>query len=283
MLNKDAPLTVPGTDLLAFADLDSIDVIWVVPGAPRLALAADGQADVSIMLYRRGPTGPIEGGQLTLGLDLALTDAERTAAAAVVRQRQDVARVKEETKARLRATVQSPGGQPAQPPPQAIAVGEPHGSAKVLPPPDVRTMNWLSADYSVELVPGLVLAGRGSLMGTNNAIVVTALDPGTGPEVEKAWANGLPDCVAQATVTVEAATQSSAAGSTTTSSTSYVESTSTGDTDPEFHSHTSSQSGYQDTHVGARIRRAEPLDLLLRGPLTVPSAARTSRRTEISL
>jgi hypothetical protein len=185
---------------------------------------------------------------------------------------------KEETKTRLRAVAQGLPGTPPDGRPQGIAVGEPHGRPRTPPPPDVRTMSWLSADYSVELVAGTVLTGRGSLMGTNNATLVAALDATNGPVIEKAWAAGLPDAKSQARITVEAATEAAAGN---TSSTGSVESTSTGDSDGSY-SHTSTRSEYQDTHVGTRIRIAQPLELILGGPLTLPTSVRTSHRTELS-
>jgi hypothetical protein len=77
VLDADAPLDVPGADVLAYRDLDDAAVVWALPAGPRFA-TEDGAPEIALLLYRHGAQGPLAGGQLTAGLDLALTADERS-------------------------------------------------------------------------------------------------------------------------------------------------------------------------------------------------------------
>lgn len=79
MIDLSRPLPLPDLRVRAWADTDDDAVVWACAAGPRWVIGADGDPEVSLLLYRRGASGPVEGGQATAGVDLALTSAERDA------------------------------------------------------------------------------------------------------------------------------------------------------------------------------------------------------------
>lgn len=182
MLDPNMPVSIPGSDLLAYADLDAAEVLWVCPRAPRLTRAADGGADIQLLLYRRGASGPIEGGQFSLSIDFALTPAESAAALQAASLR--------------RAAVTDTESEP--------------------PPARWQSFAWRSAALTVTLAPGIQLRGNGSLIGSNTATLAMSLDAATAPGIDHAWSSGFPDATATAEVEVDAMTSGSASTTLTT-------------------------------------------------------------------
>jgi hypothetical protein len=181
MLDIDSPLPVPGADVIAYADLDSADVVWAFPAAPRLAEASDGGPDAALMLYRRGAQGPVEGGQLTLAIDLRLTSAETAAVTAAATDRRGVL---------------APGQEPP-------------------PPPSVRPPQWTEGTAAVDVAPGMTLNGRPSLIDVNHCVLVLQVPPERAGDVQKAWEDGFPDAVATMDLTAEAGSSAGAAAAAT--------------------------------------------------------------------
>lgn len=177
MLDALTPLQVPGAGVLAWADGDSTDLVWALPQCPSIAVAADGQPDVSLLLYRRGDDPP-SGGQLTVTVDLALTQQQRAAAAAVGAARRP------------------PPRRPDDPPP---------------PPVEVRAPNWLDATVHAQFAAGLGADGRPSLLGDNSCLLAVQLDAAAAASVQDAWEAGFPDATVELTGTVDAATAGAAA------------------------------------------------------------------------
>ncbi|WP_456846238.1 hypothetical protein [Cellulomonas sp. P5_C6] len=174
MIDLAAPLLVPGA-VRAWRDDTDAGRVWACAAGPRWVVAPDGGPDVSLVLYRRG-TGPVEGGTATLGVDLALTAAERDA---VVRA----------------ATPPATRERPTPPPP-------------VLAPPE-----WLTGTVRIDLADGVTASTAPSLLGDNRATVVLTLDATSAPAVAAAWAADLPDAHAVADLQVRAVRRSSATAS----------------------------------------------------------------------
>ncbi len=247
MLDAASPLPVPGVEVLAWADLDSVDVVWALPARPRLALAADGGADASLMLYRRGAGSPPDGGQLSLTVDLALSAGEREAAAAAGAARRPA---------------------PTDPDEQR-------------PPVEVRTPQWLDATVHAELLPGLTVDGRPTLMGDNTCMLTVQLDATQAAGVQDAWADGFPEATVELRGTVDGtysaaatATVSAKASATTTSTTTNGASCDSGD---ERHERQASIT------VAAAATNSVGVALRLHGPLRLPAEARTTRLTDLTL
>ncbi|MEZ0448649.1 hypothetical protein, partial [Cellulomonas sp. ICMP 17802] len=76
MIDLAAPVPVPGTAARAWRDDTDAGRVWACADGPRWTVGADGGPEASLVLYRHG-TGPVEGGSATIGVDLALTAAER--------------------------------------------------------------------------------------------------------------------------------------------------------------------------------------------------------------
>lgn len=266
MLDASNPLPVSDAEVLAWTDLGSLDVVWALPARPRLATAADGQPDVTLMLYRRGQNSPPDGGQLTLTVDLALTETERMAAAAA--------------------------GEARRPLP-------PDRDAPPLPPVQVRTPTWTEAQVHAEPVPGLTAEGKPSLMGDNSCMLTLQLDAAQAADVQSAWDDGFPEGTVELRGTVDggysAAATATVSGSTTTS-TSTTSTTGPdeandaaggdgcGDDATTSHAgrHSGSASQLRVT-VAAAATGAVGVPLHLHGPLRVPTAVRAARRTDLTL
>jgi hypothetical protein len=181
MLDATTPLAVPNAEVLAWADLDSPDVVWALPGWPRLAVDADGLPNASVLLYRRGKNSPPDGGQLNLTVDLKLTDAEREAAARA--------------------------GAANRPPPRP---GDPDP-----PPVEVGTPQWVEATVHAELLPGLTAAGTPSLLGDNACVLALQLDAAQAAAVQDAWDAGFPDATVALDGVIEGAGAAAASAHTT--------------------------------------------------------------------
>jgi len=235
MLDASTQLPVPGSDVLAWADLDSPDLVWALPARPRIATAQDGLPDVSLLLYRRGAAAKPDGGQLNLTVDLALTQGEREAAAAA--------------------------GAARRTPPRP---GEPEP-----PPVEVKAPSWIDGKVHARLASGVEADGQPSLLGDNGCLLALQLDATQAAAVQDAWSAGFPDATVELDGTIDAANAGAAAASTARfahNSTPGCEQTST-------HTHT----------VAAGARNAVRLPLRLHGPLRLPPAAKTTRRTDLTL
>jgi hypothetical protein len=197
------------------------------------------------MLYRRGANGPVEGGSLTLAIDLRLTPAETAAVAAAATTR----------RAAAIAAAAAAAGSPAEQP----------GAREQPPPPTVRLPDWKDGTAEVELVPGIKLVGRPSLYDVNHCVLVLEVPPDRAGDVQKAWDEGFPEAVATMDVTAEGAASVSSAASATASVRG-----------PQL----TAQYGIG---LGAQATRPAPLSLHLQGPLRLPASARTTRRTDLTL
>jgi hypothetical protein len=250
MLDASNPLPVPDADVLVWADTDGPDVVWALPASPRPAMAADGQPDFSLMLYRRGAGSPPDGGQLTLTVDLALTARER----AVVADAADALRPR-------------PADRDAPP----------------LPPVEVRTPSWNEATVHAELVPGLTADGRPSLMGDNSCLMALQLDAAAAADVQRAWEAGFPDASVELRGTVDGTYSEAATLTATSTVTGTATGTATSSASAEDCDSGPVQQRQLRVNVAAAARGAVAVELHLHGPLRLPAEARTTRRTDLTL
>jgi hypothetical protein len=129
----------------------------------------------------------------------------------------------------------------------------------------VRLPQWSEGTASVELLPGMTLTGRPSLVDVNHCVLVLQLPPGRAAAVQQAWEDGFPDAVASMELTAEAASSKSAAAAATANIQG-----------PGL-------TAQYSVGLGTRSTRSAPLALHLHGPLRLPASARTTRRTELTL
>jgi hypothetical protein len=248
MLDANEPLAVSDAEVLAWVDTAGPDVVWALPIRPRIATAQDGLPDVSLLLYRRGTSPSPDGGQLTMTVDLRLTDAERAAAAAAA----DALR------------------------PQPDGTDDPP-----LPPVEVRTPTWVDAAVHASIADGVTAEGKPSLLTDNSCLLTLQLDATQAAAVQSAWEDGFPDGTIELSGGVDGSSSASATGtvsssSSTTSSCSTSTGTGTG---------TSTESGSRSftARVGASATQTVRVPLRLSGPLRLPHSAKSARRTDLNL
>jgi hypothetical protein len=226
MLDANEPLTVPGAEVLAWVDAAGPDAVWVLPTRPRIATAQDGLPDVSLLLYRRGSTPTPDGGQLTLTVDLRLTDAERAAAAKA-------------------ADALRPQPQSRQDPP--------------LPPVEVHTPSWVDGVVHASIADGVTAEGKPSLLADNSCLLTVQLDAGQAAAVQDAWEHGFPDGTIELVGGVDGVSSASASG--TVSSSSYTSSSSssyTSSSSSSYTSGTSSSPTSSKSSTGASCSSGDP-------------------------
>lgn len=177
MLNPANRFTLPGLPAVAvYTDSASPSRFYALPSRPRVALDAQGQPEINLLLYKRH--GEVAGGQCSLTADLNLTEAERAALLAGLQ-------------ARLAAAA------PPRTPPAAIPV------------PELLSPDWLEGAVTLVLVEGVSATGTPSLAGANRCSFSLNLDGAQAKKVQTAWKNNLPDAF------IEYKTQVQATGSST--------------------------------------------------------------------
>jgi hypothetical protein len=172
MIDPQAPVPLD-TELgvLAFADHQDPDAVWVLPAKPRLSRSDGGAPQASLLVYKRAGQRSVFGAMASLTVDLHLSAAELAAVAAALEARRDP----------------PPPGSPA-PPPISVAV-----------PP------WLSGEVRVDLAEGISASGTPSLLHDNACSVTFQPDAEHAATLADAWDAGLPDATVSYEVTVEAA------------------------------------------------------------------------------
>lgn len=182
MLNADEVVPVPGFEVLAWADHASLDVVWALPARPRLTSGPTGLAEIDLLLYRRRGERALMGGQLTLTVDVALTDDERAAAA------------------------HAADGRRPQPP-----TGE-----RPLPPVEVRAPLWTSGTVCAHPVADLPMQGTPSLLADNRCLLTAQLDAAGAAKVAAAWDDGFADATIELLGAVDGVTTAATAAQRTT-------------------------------------------------------------------
>lgn len=181
MIDLTAPVELSVRGVRAWPDLEDPRRVWACSDGPRWSVGADGRPDVRVMLYHRGD-GPVEGGTVTVNVDLALTDEEREA---VLREVGEQRAAQAERAHDADATA-----------PEAVV------------PTACVPLECTAGDVELHLVPGLRAEAGLSLTGDNRATFMLTLDAATAPGLAAAWADGLPEARAVAHLRV----RSSAAG-----------------------------------------------------------------------
>lgn len=242
MIDLDAPLKLPGLAVRAWADSDDPAQVWACADGPRWAVGSGGTPEVSLLLYRRGG-GAVEGGMATVTVDLALTTAEHDAVVV--------------------ATTALRGADPAdQPPAAGPSATEPSATEpSAIQAPAVSPPQWSGGTIHLELCPGVSATSDVSAMGDNRATFVLTLDGVSGPQVARAWADGLPEARAVAELSVRSTRRSAAAGG-----------------------HRTVQPGLRSQmDVAMAVTHAVDAPLRLTGELRLPPAVRTRSTTDITL
>lgn len=245
MLNADDVVPVPGVEVLAWADHASPDVVWALPARPRLSVAPDGRTEVDLLLYgRRGAAAPM-GGQLTMTVDVALTDAERAAAAGAL-----------DTRRRTRGHA-------------SVA---PATAARALPPVEVRAPLWTSAAVHARLADHLALQGAPSLLADDHCLLTCQLDATTAGWADAAWDSGFADATVELRGVVDGVTVTAATACAATAG----RATDTG-------SRTTGAGATVALAARVAATTPKPVSLRLRGPLRLPAAVRARHRTVVDL
>jgi hypothetical protein len=161
----------PNLGVLVYADHIDPARVWALPAAPHLQRSSDGKPAISLLVYTRGANHAPSGGQLTLTVNLGLSDEKLAAIGAWVEH--------------------------------ARGVATDSGSSPT--PISVAVPTWLSGEVRLELVNGVGATGRPSLLADNACALVVAFDEQHSREVLDAWNEGLPEASVTYSVQVEAA------------------------------------------------------------------------------
>lgn len=177
MLNPASRFMLPGLpDIAVYTDSASPSRFYALPGRPRVALDAQGQPEINLLLYKRH--GEVAGGQCSLTVDLDLTEVERAGLRAGLHQR-------------------------------LVAAAPPRTPPAAIPAPELLSPDWLEGTVTLVLVEGVSAVGTPSLAGANRCSFTMNLDDAQAKKVQTAWKNGLPDAF------IEYKTQVQATGSST--------------------------------------------------------------------
>ncbi|MGH8940765.1 MAG: hypothetical protein ACRDV2_15665, partial [Actinomycetes bacterium] len=122
----------------------------------------------------------------------------------------------------------------------------------------VRAPQWIEGAVRAELVPGLTMDGRPSLLGANTTVLVAQLDAKLAAAVRDAWEAGFPE----ATIELDGAIEGATATAVTAQANRFAA---------------------ESITVAAAARIPARVPVQLRGPLRLPSSARTARRTDLNL
>jgi len=229
-------------EVLLFPDDRMVEGFYAMPAAPRIALDEAGRPQIALVVYgrKKGTDFVASGGLLSLTTTLALTGDEESRLDAALRRRLA-----------------------EQFPP---APGE---TAKV---PVRLSVEWLTAEVEVRLIPDLHLAGKPSMSGANVCSFSANLNADTAGALREAWDGGLREASLSYRATVR-----TAPGAATTVATTASETSEEGSSGRSAY-----QSSTREFSVSSQ-QAAPPYPLELAGPLSITPQDLASRMSTLGL
>lgn len=232
-------------EILLFPDDRMVEGFYALPAAPRIALDGAGQPQIALVIYghKKGTDFVASGGLLTLTTTLALTGDEESRLDAALRRR--------------------------------LAERFPPAPGETAKVPVRLSVEWLTAEVEVRLIPDLHLAGKPSMIGANVCSFSANLNADTAGALRKAWNDGLRDASLSYRATVR-----TAPGAATTVATSASEMSETSEGGASGRS--AYQSSTREFSVSSQ-QAAPPYPLELAGPLSIAPQDLASRMSTLGL